>query len=129
MIQIKTCFNGWKEVDEKTALEFATHLYNGATQKNMIDYINSEKLNGILFTEEQLIHNINSFKTEIISDKPIQVCKEKIKQEKADTLSASPLLLLLIFYLKNDISLFSCSATSLSPVAESARLDTVAESS
>ena len=82
MIQIKTRFNGWKEVDEKTALEFATHLYNGATQKNMIDYINSEKLNGISFTEEQLIHNINSFKTEIISDKPIQVCRENIKQEK-----------------------------------------------
>ena len=82
MIQIKTRFNGWKEVDEKTALEFATHLYNGTTQKNMLDYINSEKLNGISFTEEQLIHNINSLKTEIISDKPIQVCRENIKQEK-----------------------------------------------
>lgn len=58
MIQVKTHFYNWKEVDYNTALEYARYLYESITTKSgkeKVDYINNNKLRGISFTEEQLV--------------------------------------------------------------------------
>ena len=54
MIEIKSLFGGWKKVDKETALKYSRHIYSNATAiKDKVSYINSERLKGIKFTEEE----------------------------------------------------------------------------
>ena len=81
MIMIKPAFSNWKEVDEKTALEFATHLYKGMKCSNIIEYINTEKLKGISFTEKELVKK-NILKIEKIPKEQVQISKNIINRKK-----------------------------------------------
>lgn len=50
MIQIKTYFSDWKEVDRETAITFIKHCKDGATnipEDKIIEYIEQNRLRGI----------------------------------------------------------------------------------
>jgi hypothetical protein len=85
MAQIKTHYSGWKEVEQKIALDYAKHLYNSLTCRNRLNYINTEMLKGISFAEEQLIEKNNTLKIERLPKERMQIYKN-IKQEKGKTL-------------------------------------------
>ena len=56
-IEIKPLFDGWKEVTEEQALEYAKTLYKNITTKvddEKVIYINTNRIRGITFTKEQL---------------------------------------------------------------------------
>ena len=57
MVQIKPLIGDWKDSTEEEALNYARQAYKGITTmsgKELVDYINEHKVQGVKFTEEEL---------------------------------------------------------------------------
>lgn len=60
MIQVKAPVTGWHKADRETALKIAKFYYNRiACVQDKIGYINTHKLRGISFTENDVVTKPN----------------------------------------------------------------------
>jgi len=63
MIELKTHFSDWHEVDRATALRYCALLYNGITGRGRLAKTNAH-VRGIAFTGKELVDEYERISTE-----------------------------------------------------------------
>lgn len=63
MIELKTHFSDWREVDRATALRYCALLYNGITGRGRLAKTNAH-VRGITFTGKELVNEYERISTE-----------------------------------------------------------------